>query len=72
LSGSLRTLLDQERGHRDKAGYGDHGERTGEAELATRQFGFAGTFAVIAVAGLVAMAALLVKQRAQATAARDA
>jgi AAHS family 4-hydroxybenzoate transporter-like MFS transporter len=34
------------------------------AELARRQFGFAGTFTVIAVAGLVAMAALLVKQRA--------
>lgn len=35
------------------------------AELARRQVGFAGTFSVIAVAGLVAMAALLVKQRAQ-------
>ncbi len=35
------------------------------AELARRQFGFAGTFTVIAAAGLVAMAGLLVKQRAQ-------
>jgi AAHS family 4-hydroxybenzoate transporter-like MFS transporter len=34
------------------------------AELARRQFGFAGTFTVIAVAGLVAMTALLLKQRA--------
>jgi AAHS family 4-hydroxybenzoate transporter-like MFS transporter len=34
------------------------------AELARRQWGFTGTFAVVALAGLVASIALLVKQRA--------
>jgi AAHS family 4-hydroxybenzoate transporter-like MFS transporter len=37
------------------------------AELARRQWGFTGTFAVIAVAGVVATMALLVKQRAAAS-----
>ncbi len=37
------------------------------AELARRQFGFAGTFTVVAVAGLISMAALLVKFQAQRT-----
>jgi AAHS family 4-hydroxybenzoate transporter-like MFS transporter len=40
------------------------------AELARRHWGFTGTFAVIALAGVVAAIALLVKQRVQTAAAR--